>query len=224
MSVFAAPTALFEDLREYPRWWVPFVIFLVIAILATILPRLLLPDAVLIETLRQNLPQGIELSPDQILTRMRSPAALAINGLMGAAFSGVLTVLLSLFFWGLFAVMGEKSTFVKTLSVVSYSSLVKSIGVLLVIALMLILGRREVYTSLALLPFLEQGSFMFNLAAQFDLFTIWRMAIMGVGFAVMFGTSRQKSFLSVFIPWVLFAVVIATLMSTTNFAGFGVGR
>ena len=206
-----APTTLFEDLRERPRWWLPFVIFLVGAALVAILPRLLLPTDVLLDAIRQNLPGPVEMPGEEMIQRMQSPVMLVFSGLGGALFAGVSMVLTALFFWALFSITGEKCSFSKSFAVVSYSGLIKVLGMALVVVLMVILQKREVYTSLALLPFLEQGTFLYRLAAQIDFFTVWRVIIMGLGFSVVADVPKVKSYLSVIIPWILLSLGMAAL-------------
>jgi len=204
---------------------VPFVIFLLVAALAVVLPRLFLPDQVLLDTIQKNLPAQTEVSPEDmegLLKMMRAPAMLVLNGLGGAFVAGLGTILATLFLWGLFAILGDKPTFLKSLTVVSYTSLIKGLGTVLVIILMLILQRQEVYTSLAVLPFLEPKTYFYNLAAQIDFFTVWRLIVMGFGFAIVLNASKVKSYLSVFVPWILLSVVLAAVM--LSLSRFGLGR
>ena len=109
LSIFIAPGALFEDLRERPRWVVPFLITIFVAGLALVLPRLLIPADVWLDALRESLPEGASMSVEQMTLmsqQMRSPLALGGIALYGIIVNVLLTFLSALVFWALFALFG----------------------------------------------------------------------------------------------------------------------
>jgi len=222
-SVFTAPGRLFEDLKENQRgWWVPFVIFIGVIAVAAVLPRLLLPTDVILDTIRQNMPPGVELDAEQMektISVMRSPVSLIVNSAAGAAIAGIQMVAVALFFWALFAIVGGRVNFSKSMAVTSYTGMVKVVGVLFTLALVLILKRTQVFTSLALLPFLERGTFLFNLAAQFDFFSLWRLALMGYGFSVVLGISKTKGYITVLASWFAVSILWAAALTYLRFGG-----
>lgn len=214
LSVFVAPNELFTDLGGRPRWLVPFVILIVAAAVASVLPRLLLPTEVWLDAMRQQLPGGVEMSQEQMavaMTTMRSPVSVALNALGGILISGGGAILATLFFWALFSILGGKISFTRSFAVVSYSSLIKVLGMVLIVTLTLILQRLDIQTSFALLPALKPNTYLYRLAAQIDFFTVWRVIIMGLGFSVVANVPKVKSYLSVIIPWILLSLAMATL-------------
>lgn len=214
LSVFVAPNELFTDLGERPRWLVPFIILILAAAVASVLPRLLLPTEVWLDAMRQNLPRSVEMSQEQmavVTTTMRSPVSVALNALGGILISGGGTILATLFFWALFSILGGKISFTRSFAVVSYSSLIKVLGMVLIVTLTLILQRLDIQTSFALLPALKPNTYLYRLAAQVDFFTVWRVIIMGLGFSVVANVPKVKSYLSVIIPWILLSLAMAAL-------------
>lgn len=214
LSVFVAPNELFTDLRERPRWLVPFLILIVAAAVASVLPRLLLPTDVLLDAMRRQFPASVEMSKEQmaaVMTTMRSPVSIALNAIGGILVSGGGAILATLFFWALFSILGGKISFTRSFAVVSYSSLIKVAGMVLIVALRLILQRLNIQTSLALIPALQANTYLYRLAAQIDFFTVWRVIIMGLGFSVVANVPRVKSYLSVIIPWILLSLAMAAL-------------
>lgn len=214
LSVFVAPNELFTDLGERPRWLVPFIILILAAAVASVLPRLLLPTEVWLDAMRQNLPASVEMSEEQMavaMTTMRSPVSVALNALGGILISGGGAILATLFFWALFSILGGKISFTRSFAVVSYSSLIKVLGMVLIVTLTLILQRLDIQTSFALLPVLKPNTYLYRLAAQIDFFTVWRLIIMGLGFSVVANVPKVKSYLSVIIPWILLSLAMATL-------------
>ncbi|TET23991.1 MAG: hypothetical protein E3J71_00525 [Candidatus Stahlbacteria bacterium] len=214
LSVFVAPNELFTDLDERPRWLVPFIILILAAAVASVLPRLLLPTEVWLDAMRQQLPGGVEMSQEQIAvvtTTMRSPVSVALNALGGILISGGGAILATLFFWALFSILGGKISFTRSFAVVSYSSLINVLGMVLIVTLTLILQRLDIQTSFALLPVLKPNTYLYRLAAQIDFFTVWRLIIMGLGFSVVANVPKVKSYLSVIIPWILLSLAMAAL-------------
>jgi len=214
LSVFVAPNELFTDLGKRPRWLVPFIILILAAAVASVLPRLLLPTEVWLDAMRQQLPGGVEMSEEQMavaMTTMRSPVSVALNALGGILISGGGAILATLFFWALFSILGGKISFTRSFAVVSYSSLINVLGMVLIVTLTLILQRLDIQTSFALLPVLKPNTYLYRLAAQIDFFTVWRLIIMGLGFSVVANVPKVKSYLSVIIPWILLSLAMATL-------------
>ena len=214
ISVFIAPSALFGDIRERSRWWLPFLILLVVAAAATTLPRLTIPSDVFLDAMRQNMPQGIEMNEEQmgvLAEQMRSPVAILGTALSVMVVQTLVTFLAALAFWAIFAIFGAQANFRKSVSVVSYTGLVTALGMIFISVLSVILQRIDIMTSFALLPFLEPGTFIFRFAGQIDLFAVWRIILMGLGFSIVVNVSRLKSFLLVIIPWLILSLVVASI-------------
>lgn len=207
---------MFEDLRERPRWLVPFLILIVVAAVGSVLPRILLHTDVWLDAIRQNLPSGVQMGEEQmtaVMTTMRSPVTVALSALGGILIAGGGAILATLFFWALFSILGGKISFTRSFAVVSYSSLINVLGMILLSALAISFQRVDITTPFAFyfLSFLEQGTFLYRFAAQVDFFTVWRLIIMGLGFSVVANVPKVKSYLSVIIPWILLSLGMAAL-------------
>ncbi len=214
LSVFIAPSALFGDIKERSRWWLPLLILLVVAATASVLPRLTISPEVFLEGMRQNLPQGVEMSEEQLnvlAEQASSPLAIMGTALTVMIVQTIITFLAALAFWAIFAIFGGQANFGKSVSVVSYTGLVTALGMIFVSILSVILQRVDIITSLALLPFLEPGSFLYRFAAQIDLFAVWRIILMGLGFSIVVNVSKIKGFLLVIIPWLLVSLALASI-------------
>lgn len=203
----------------------PFLILIVVAAVGSVLPRILLPTDVWLDAIRQNLPSGVQMGEEQmaaVMTTMRSPVTVALSALGGILIAGGGAILAALFFWMLFSILGGKISFTSSFAVVSYSSLINVLGMVMIVILTLILQRLDIQTSLALIPALQPNTYLYRLAAQIDFFTVWRLIVMGFGFAIVLNASKVKSYLSVFVPWILLSVVLAAAM--LSLSRFGLGR
>jgi hypothetical protein len=214
ISVFISPSRCFEDIKDKSRWWLPFLILLVAAAIASVLPRLTIPPDVFLETIRQNLPQGVEMQEEQmqmIVERMSSPVAIIGTAVSVILLQTIITFLSALVFWVLFSLFGGKSSFKKSISIVSYTGLVTALGLLFISALSIILQRVDIMTSLGLLPFLDRGTFLFRFASQIDFFALWRVLLMGFGFAIVTESPRWKGLTLVIVPWLLLSLGVAAI-------------
>lgn len=214
LSIFTAPGALFEDLRERPRWVAPFLITIFVAALSLVLPRLLIPANVWVQAIRESLPEGASMSAEQMMLmseQMRSPLALGGVALSGIIVNVLLTFVSALVFWALFALFGRESSYKKALSVVCYSGLITALGVLVLAVLAISLQRVDVTTSLAFLPFLERGTYLYRFLARVDFFALWRVVVMGAGFAVVMKANKPTSYIVVIVLWLALSLGLAAL-------------
>ncbi|MBD3285863.1 hypothetical protein GF359_05250 [candidate division WOR-3 bacterium] len=221
VSVYIAPVHLFDDLNEgRSRWWIPLVICLLVGGVAAVLLRLGVPSGVWMDTIRQNLAtSGAEMNEaylEMAANRISSPQALFFAGLGGVISSALGIFVLTLLYWAVFAIFGGKINFNKSITVVAYSGLIVALGHLVRLILSVSLQRLDIYTSLAILPFLEPGSYLFRFASQIEVFTVWRLVVMGLGFSTLASVSRTKGYVLVILPW----LVLIALLSFVKI-GFG---
>ncbi|MCK4330558.1 YIP1 family protein [candidate division WOR-3 bacterium] len=108
--------------------------------------------------------------------------------------------------------IGKEAGFKKLLSITAYSYLVTIAGIILKTPLSLIKQSAEIHTSLLLFsPFLKQETFFYNFFAQIDFFNIWAFILLSIGISVVSEFDRKKSYILVFVTWLLFAAGLATL-------------
>jgi len=206
ISVFFAPTALFEDLREKQRWIVPFIICILLAGLVALLPRLFVSPEVWLDIIRNNMSNvkvNIQVSPETMIQQMLSPIAIVFATLEAMVVFSIFTFGISLIFWAIFAIFGGGLNFKKSLSVVSYTGLITIVGALVTTLLSILFQRLDITLSLAALPIFNPDSIWYRLANQINFFAVWRVLVMGLGFAVIGQLKRSKGFLIVIISWLV---------------------
>ena len=202
-DVFSAPSRLFTNLKEKPKWIIPFIIVLVVIALAASSTVVLTKDAII--TRQEEMLKERGMNDEQIeQTRkfMQGPLPVVFGGISGAIFVGVLlllfTVILNLFL----PVFGGTSGFKSVLTVVSFSALIKVPSAILKIILMAITKSPFVTTSLALVASnLEKTSFVYQLLAGFDFFIIWEMILVAIGINIISGVKKQNAYVLVFLIW-----------------------
>ncbi|MCH7760094.1 YIP1 family protein [candidate division TA06 bacterium] len=212
-GIFHRPGVIYQNLSEKPDWVVPFVLVLVSSLIfvSITLPTIILPEQS--ETVLENLPEGMsQEQKDQIVERMTGAQGM-IFGLLGTLF----VFLFLLFgragiFLGIFSLLGGKSTYRHSMAVVSYAMLIHIVDAIVKAPLMFAKKTAQVYTSLALLlPGADPLSKLFQILNRFDLFTLWELSLLSIGFAVMNKIPLKKSAGTVYglwISWVLLSVFI----------------
>ena len=196
-NVFFAPTKTFEDLKRNPSWWVPFIISAVFGLMVGIV-------TVQKVDMRQFAQQQIDksplaqrqlerLTPEQREQNLSIRAAITkgtfyaipvfqlIGGLIFAA------ILMAIFNF----ILGAEVSFGRALGVVFYAGIPAIIrSVLLIISLLSSSDPSTIDLSGNPMPtnpgfFLDpQGNkLLYSLASALDIFTIWYVVLLGLGFA-----------------------------------------
>ncbi|UCF64927.1 MAG: YIP1 family protein [bacterium] len=227
VGVFTGPAQVFQYLRVKPDFIVP----LILAILIGVTSGFVFYDIALddqIATYEQNdrlsdeqrnlIIDGIEQSRTGIM-RLLSPLVFAPLGI------GFIYAVISLIFWFLGNVLlGGKARFKQVFSVFSYSYL---IIILLesVIQYPLILSKQTLKIDMSPAVFLNTAELSQTLAkfiSSFDIFHLWFLVVFGIGFSIIYGFSKLKGVVSVFIAWLLYVLIIKVALAslTQGLLGF----
>jgi Yip1-like protein len=198
VNVFIAPSKTFEDLKRNASWWVPFVISAVLGLIFGIV-------VVQKIDMRQFAQQQIDKSPAaqrqlERLTPEQREQNLAIRATItkvtfyaipffqligGLIFAAVLMAIFNF-------ILGAEVSFARALAVVFYAGIPAIIrSVLLIISLLTSSDPSTIDLSGNPMPtnpgfFLDpQGNKMlYSLASALDIFTIWYVVLLGMGFAL----------------------------------------
>lgn len=207
MDIFFSPVGVFKQLNEKPDWLLPVAITIVIVLIFSMiaLPKVIIPE-------RSKKIMGMErLTPEQ-----KDKALESLEGIRPYIITPISIVVFTFFFifiktgvfFLIFSLFGARAIFKKALAVISYSFLIGIPETILKTILMLIKGSTKVFTSLALLvPNLGFESHIFRFLAKFDIFTIWNLILISLGFAVIYKIKERKSFAIVFGFWLLWLLL-----------------
>ena len=214
VGIFSSPRETFESIDKKPTWLVPFLVILMI----TIVLQLLVMDIAIKDRLAAMEVQDIPAERfEAAQSQMEGP--LKYIGLIVAPI-GILIV------WAIIAgillfigntLMGGETKFKKVFSVVAWTSLIGLVGQILGTFLVISKGTtRGVGTNLAilLLPTPELGqssSFLYRFLSQFDIFTIWALALYIIGLAVIYRFTTKKSATLVIGVWAVYVVLAVVL-------------
>lgn len=106
-------------------------------------------------------------------------------------------------------IFGGKASFWIIMNVVAYAALIGFLGDCVRAIMIIMKDSMFVYTGLGLLKPANDGSFIFYLLRQIDLFSIWRIIVTGIGLGVIYNMKPKKFVIVLFIVWILFALLVA---------------
>ncbi len=220
VDTFIAPAKTFTDLRCNANWLVPLLLIIIATeALVVVADRKVGFEKITENTLVLQPKQAArldQLSPEDRAKQMEkvvsitrvssylSPAIVVVFLLIVAA------ILLATFNFGL----GAELTFNQSIAVVIYASLPGVIKALLAI-LALFVGSGEGFTfqnpvASNLSSLVDPSShFLYSVATQVDLFTIWTLVLTGIGFACLTKVKRGTSLAIVFGWWALWVLGIS---------------
>lgn len=218
-GIFTGPAAVFKYLRAKPDFLVP----LLLAILIGMSSGFLFYDIAIndqIATIEQN-----DRIPDdqrgQILDRMeesKTGSMRLISPLViGPLIIFVFYLLITLIFWFIGNVLlGGKAKFKQVFSILSYSYLI-IIVLETIVKIPLILSKQTLKIDMSpgiLIDTAGMSETLSRFIGSFDIFHIWFLLVFGIGFSIIYGFSKLKSLVSVFIAWLLYVVVFKIVLAS----------
>ena len=215
IGIYYRPAEVFEQLKPKTLWWVPLIIVLAVSAAAVLITR----PIVMPEILAQ-LAQNPDIPPEslpQIEEKMQNPLFSLLNVAVGLPLAWLAV---GLVFWGVFSMLGGKSSFAQMFAATVWAWMVSIPGSFIKVPLMFIMETAKVHTSLALiLPPEMEEAFIFRLLSQVDIFAIWTILVMAVGYSVFTGVNQKKSLWAVFVAWAIWILVLSFVKGMTKMAG-----
>ena len=219
LAFLIRPKRVYEEISSEARsaWSVPMIILSVTAILVVIVAGYLKTQAAMMGEVE--LPQDWQYwTPDQQNNYMQAQQAtqgptfmyiIPMVGSLTGLWLGWL-VLAGLMHLGS-TLFGGRGTMQGALNVVAFANLPFALRDLLRAAYML--ASSHTITSPALSGFAPSTGFLYNLLQHTDIFLIWSIVLLVIGFSVFDGLTRGKAFINVFVVMLLVLLAQAGLSS-----------
>lgn len=215
-SVVTAPSRAFETLKERPRS-LPALLVVGGAMLA--LSFLLLknpftgaPGPMLLDIFAGF--DEAQMPPEQRETveRLMSGPVGYLSAAIVPVAVVVTTFLIALILAGETYLLSNTNHLRRVLAVVAHTSVVDLVELVFKTPLYFAKGSLKVYTSLAiLLPEDAADTRLFRLFDAFDAFTIWKLALLTIGVAIVASRTRRQAALLVCAPWLAWVVATVAL-------------
>ena len=217
LGIIFSPSVVFEYVVQTPNW---LGMLLVTSITGAVfiggfMSTEVGQEAWLDQALSQASASAGEISDQQVATMEKIQPYVGLIGAGQVLLGGPLVtlVLSGLLFVVFSTILGATSTFRQLFSVVVHSGVIGTVQNIFIWPLNYF---RETMspspTSLAaLLPMLDEDSFMYGLANAIDLFLLWWLVVLAVGLAILYKKKAKSVALSLFIVYGLIAIVIAAV-------------
>jgi len=223
-GVFYEPGKVFADVAEKPRWGIAPILLSILVGLALVysISSHIGWETTIRQTLANN-SRMAELPADQREKAIAAGTKVAsiggwIGAIVGTPFSvliiaGVLT--------GLFnGLLGADLKFAQTFAITAYALVVRVLLAALMILLIYLKPPGEFnmqvspFSPAAYMNRLENPKWLMSLCGSLDLFTLWSIILLAIGFSVAARKlSFAKALTAIAIPWLLFVVAMMALQS-----------
>ncbi len=198
IGVFAAPTKTFEDIAAKPNWIFPLLLIIILTMLIT---QMLVP-AILAD--QQSSPEWAKMmqNPDLTAEQLEAMQEMSTKGVqnfaaIGAGVVSLIAIAIAsvvLLFVGNI-ILGGNAKYLQIFSMFTWGGLVGLSGYILRLPLSLSRETMQVYLGPAVL--FGDGSHesvLFKIAAALDIFVLWRVALVAIGFGAIYRLTAGKSF------------------------------
>ena len=109
-------------------------------------------------------------------------------------------------------VLGGTGRYVMALAVISYAHLVGVVETIVRVPLMLLKQSIEVHLGpVLLLPVEMQETFVYRALAQFDVFAIWKVLLMGLGLGLAYGLVPRRTIILMVALWLVWVLATSAL-------------
>jgi len=211
IGIITSPGATFAHVIQTPK--VAGILFLValVTALAGGLPQFTeRGQAAMLDMLSQQGQSEAQIEAVQKLASTGLLGYIAIVNVM--VFVPLSSVLIAGLLWVVFnAVMGGTATFKHVLAVVAHSQVVSALGALFAAPIIYARGTmsRSVANVSALLPMLDETSFLSKALGMIDLFLVWWVIVLAIGLATLYKKKTSSVATGLFIFYGIVVLVIA---------------
>ena len=225
INIFTDPIVSFQELKKTNDWktsFMPLIVLMVLGAISLLLLKELYYDVQLEQSVKW-IENSSQIPDDQKEDALKSvyeslenprPFSILIMWLTNV-FAGplriIMTTLIVLMIVKFF--FGESTRYSNLLPYVSFSYLITILETVIKIPLMINKWSIDVYTGLGLLDISEKGTFINNLFAAVDLFSVWRIILIGIGLSVYYKKSAKPFIIAIFIYWLCQISIFAALGS-----------
>ena len=225
INIFTDPIVSFQELKKTNDWktsFMPLIVLMVLGAISLLLLKELYYDVQLEQSVKW-IENSSQIPDDQKEDALKSvyeslenprPFSILIMWLTNV-FAGplriIMTTLIVLMIVKFF--FGESTRYSNLLPYVSFSYLITILETVIKIPLMINKWSIDVYTGLGLLGIGEKGTFINNLFAAVDLFSVWRIILIGIGLSVYYKKSAKPFIIAIFIYWLCQISIFAALGS-----------
>ncbi len=227
LNTFIAPARTFADVRRNRSWWLPFLVLAIFAYGFTLTALSQIGAARLAESAIHNNPAQNErlqqATPEQRAQTLRITAnIMQASFYLWPVFQLLITAVAALLLWvGFNFILGGGGTFSGMFTLTMFAWLPTIIKSLLSI-LMIFLGDADgfnvsdpVGTNPGFYMAADSSPFLKTLLGSLDLFTLWTLALMAIGGAIVARVKVRNGIVLVMVAWLVAVLARAAIAAAT---------
>ena len=213
-GVLVSPEATFASIARRPTWAAPLIVLIVLSLVSGIVMSSRLNFAA---AAREQMESRKDLTPEQADRAVRMAASMGkIIPLMAPLFMVIGLLIVAGILLLAFRLFGGEGTFVQAFAATNYASMPSVIKTIIVLIVVLAKGGATlaptalptlVRSNLAFLFDPKDQAMAYAFAANFDIFSIWVLILMIIGFAHLARVSKAKSAAIVISLWLVKCVI-----------------
>ena len=231
IGAVVAPVRTFRAIAERPTWLVALLVVCLTPVLPGVLaaPKIDWEDVVRTQIERADVDVPSEQVEQGIAMWEKIGPVLTY---VGPLLIAIAALLFTVVFWGAFTLAGGQVGFERSLAVVAHAMLPVAVGALLAVPVVLgldTIGAEHLesgsYLQSSLGAFApdDAGPVLLALLSKIDVFTIWTLVLLAIGFRFAAGVSPGTSALTVSLLWLVWIGVNVGLAALGSLAGGGGG-
>ena len=218
IGIITSPRSTFASVVAHPKWFGMYLLTAVIIAFGAALP--MTTDAGKQAVLDQQASGmeafGMQVS-DEMYEQLRQRTSTAPYTTAGSVIVGslIMSLIIAGILWAIFnAAMGGDARYKQILAVLFHAGVISALGQLFTGPINYFRGSVSSATSLgALLPMLDDQSFIGKLAGAIDIFIIWWIIVLAIGLAVLYRRKTQPIAITLFAVYAVIAIGIAAFTS-----------
>tara|TARA_B110000438_G_scaffold61586_1_gene61880 strand:- start:1238 stop:1945 length:708 start_codon:yes stop_codon:yes gene_type:complete len=225
INTFTDPIVSFQEIKKKNNWktsYMPLIVLMLLGAMGLLLLKDLYYDVQLEQSVKW-IENSSQIPDDQKEDALKSiyesfenpkPFSMLIMWLTNIFAGPLRVIMMTLIVLMIIKVFfGLETNYLDLLPYVSYSYLVTVLETLIKVPLMLNKETIEVFTGLGLFEIGDKGTFINNLFAGMDLFSVWRIILIGIGLSVYYKKSAKPFIIAIFIYWLFQISIFAALGS-----------
>jgi hypothetical protein len=214
LGALVAPGKTFRSIAERPTWLPPLLLLLTLGTAAGYMLQQRVDQE---EMVRYQMSQfGMEVSEDQMQQAVERAEKQGPVGLIVAPFiSAIVFLIVALVFWVAFKLIGSEMDFRSSLATTVHAMLPAAVS--LILTILVLLGRSAVTpeemmgggilaSSAALFAPDEASRVVKSLLGSLDVFSIWTLLLLVIGYSVVAKVSRKSAAITVVVVWLVYVL------------------
>jgi hypothetical protein len=222
-GVFYEPGKVFADVAERPRWLAPILVSILIGLtLVYAISSRIGWESTVRQALAKN-PRTAEMPAEQREKAIATGAKVAsvIGWVMAVIGAPASVLIIAGVLAGLFnGLLGAELKFAQAFAVTAYALLVRALLAALMILLVYLKPPEDFniqvspFSPAAYMNSTETPKWLMSLAGSLDLFTIWAIILLALGFSIAARKlSFSKALITIAIPWLIWVIAQMVLQS-----------